>query len=87
MVRAVTWTQVAWTDLDEIVEYIAKDSPAYAPAFLREARDAARSLAKFSERGRFVPEFHDPATRELIVRNVNHLNRSDDRRIRSSPSD
>jgi len=41
---------VAWTDLDQAAAYIAKDSPYYAAAFVREVRDAARSLREFAER-------------------------------------
>jgi addiction module RelE/StbE family toxin len=68
MARKVTWTQSAWKDLEEIAEYIAKDSPHYAAAFVLEARDAARSLTFVAERGRTVPEFNDPGIRELFVR-------------------
>jgi plasmid stabilization system protein ParE len=54
MDRAVVWTETAWSDLDEAAQFIAKDSPNYAAAFVREVRDAARSLARFSQRGRVV---------------------------------
>lgn len=68
MARKVTWTEVAWNDLEEAADYIAKDSPHYAAAFVREARDAARSLTYLAERGRVVPEFADSSIRELFVR-------------------
>lgn len=68
MARKVDWTESAWRDLEEIVDYIAKDSPNYAAAFVREVRTAAHSLTYFSERGRKVPEFKDPNIRELFVR-------------------
>jgi plasmid stabilization system protein ParE len=66
MARAVTWTASAWNDLEDVAEYIAKDSPRYAAAFVREAREAARSLFSLAERGRIVPEFNDPSIRELF---------------------
>jgi toxin ParE1/3/4 len=72
MARKVTWTKSAWIDLDEVADYIGKDSPNYAGAFVREVRDAARSLASLPERGRIVPEFNDPSIRELFVRSY-HL--------------
>jgi plasmid stabilization system protein ParE len=62
------WTESAWRDLEEVADYIAKDSSHYAAAFVREARDAARTLAYLAERGRAVPEFNDPSIRELFVR-------------------
>jgi len=68
MDRRVVWTDAAWNDLETAADYIAKDSPRYAGAFVREIRAAARSLVQFSERGRVVPEFGKPEIRELLVR-------------------
>ena len=68
MAWKVTWTESAWIDLGEVADYIAKDSAHYAGAFVREVRDAARSLTDLAERGRLVPEFNDPSIRELFVR-------------------
>ncbi|MBM4339271.1 MAG: type II toxin-antitoxin system RelE/ParE family toxin [Deltaproteobacteria bacterium] len=68
MARKVIWTETAWRDLEEVADYIARDSFSYSAAFVREARDAARTLAYLSERGRTVPEFNDPNIRELFVR-------------------
>jgi plasmid stabilization system protein ParE len=50
-------------DLEASADYIARASSYYAAAFVREARDAARSLRNFANRGRVVPEFEDPAIR------------------------
>ncbi len=68
MARQVKWTEVAWSDLEGVADYISKDSAYYAAAFVREVRDAARTLADLAERGRAVPEFSDPRLRELFVR-------------------
>jgi plasmid stabilization system protein ParE len=68
MARKVIWAEGAWTDLEQVANYIARDSPRYAAAFTREVRDAARSLARFAERGRVVPEYADSNLRELFVR-------------------
>jgi len=68
MARKVIWTEVAWSDLEAAADYIAKDSSYYAAAFVREAREAARSLNYLEERGRIVPEFGEPNIRELFVR-------------------
>ena len=69
MARRVAWTGAALIDLETAASYIAEYSARYAAAFVREARDAARSLARLAERGRVVPEFKDPSVRELFVRN------------------
>jgi len=68
MARSVVWSYEATADLQALAEYIAKDSPYYAAAFIRELRDASRSLKEFSERGRIVPELNSPEIRELFIK-------------------
>ena len=68
MARTVKWTNVAADDLFNAAEYIAKDSPFYAMALVREARAAALSLSKFADRGRIVPESSTPEIRELFIK-------------------
>ena len=53
-------------DLKEIVHYISFDNPKVAERFGYALIDAALSLATLPERGRFVPEFGDSLTREII---------------------
>jgi plasmid stabilization system protein ParE len=53
--------------LDEVLDYLARDSPAAARQILRDALTAAASLATLPERGRVVPEFGLPQVRELFV--------------------
>ncbi len=67
--RSVKWAEVAWDDLDQIADFVARDSEYYAAAFVRRIRDTARSMDVFSERGRVVPELGDPNVREIIVGN------------------
>ncbi len=67
--REVIWTPGARTDLDEIVAYIANDSPSSALTFLEEIFNKAESLGTLSERGRVVPELADPNVRELLLHN------------------
>ncbi len=68
MARQVNWAYEAAADLEALAEYIARDSAFYASAFVQEIRDASRSLNKFSERGRIVPELRNSNIRELFVR-------------------
>lgn len=67
MDREVGWTESAYLDLEDIAQYIAKDSEFYAAAVVRELTEAGRSLERFADRGRIVPEYEDPTIRELIV--------------------
>ena len=53
-------------DLREIVRYISFDNPKAAERFGYALIDAALSLATLPDRGRFVPEFDDGMTREII---------------------
>ena len=50
-------------DLSETVRYISYDDPRKAERYGNDLIDAALSLARFPERGRFVPEFADGRTR------------------------
>jgi toxin ParE1/3/4 len=68
MARKVIWAEAAWNDLQQTAEFITRDSPRYAAAFVSEVRDAARSLARFAERGRVVPELRELTIWELLVR-------------------
>ena len=68
MDREVVWSLAATADLESIVEYIFRDSEFYAAMVARELIAMARSLTTFSERGRMVPEYEDPAIREIMVR-------------------
>jgi toxin ParE1/3/4 len=65
--RQVAWTETAWRDLERAADYIAEDSPGYAAALVRRARDQARSLEEMAERGRVVPELDQLTVRELII--------------------
>ncbi|MBK5258092.1 MAG: type II toxin-antitoxin system RelE/ParE family toxin [Thermoanaerobaculia bacterium] len=67
MAWRVVWSGPAWNHLEDAATYIAKDSPRYAATLIGEAREAARSLRQFANRGRHVPEWNDPSLRELLV--------------------
>lgn len=67
----VLWAEAAARDLNEIVAYVAADSPANAERVLLKIEKRAASLADSPERGRVVPElsrFGMRAWRELVVR-------------------
>lgn len=67
MAREVRWGGPARDDLFQAAEYIARDSRHYASALLDAARDAARSLSVFPERGRRNPEIGEESVREVFV--------------------
>ena len=66
-IRSVVWSASAQAALDEVIRYIAQDSPEAALRVLEKALEAGDTLAALAERGRMVPEFGDAAIRELFV--------------------
>jgi len=68
MARRIVWADPAWVDLESAAEYISRDSPYYAAAFVQEVKAAVESLSELADRGQIVPEFRDPTIRELLVR-------------------
>jgi toxin ParE1/3/4 len=69
MARKVVWTETAWRDLEHSADYIAKDSPSYAAAFVGRVREHAHSLDEFALRGRIVPELGESKVREILIGN------------------
>ena len=65
--RVVAWTTSARDSLDEILGFIASDSPEAASKVLDVVLAAAESLSLFSERGRVVPETDTGTIREIFV--------------------
>ena len=64
-------------DLRDIVRYISLDSPDRAIAFGQFLVGSIRRLGDFPEMGRIVPEFDDPAIREIVVRTYRVIYRLD----------
>lgn len=65
----LNWTDQAITDLNNIAEYIARDSLKYAKIQIKRIRAKAQLLKIFPLAGRIVPELQNPDIRELILGN------------------
>ena len=63
----VTWTDAALRDVRGIHEHSTRDSRPAAEGMVRRLRTEGARLARFPELGRIVPEYDDPAFRELLV--------------------
>ena len=66
----VVWAGIAEKDLENIIDYIAQESPRNALKTLTKIRQKASDLYALPERGRIVPELQDQGVmqyRELIV--------------------
>ncbi|MDP2983810.1 MAG: type II toxin-antitoxin system RelE/ParE family toxin [Candidatus Latescibacter sp.] len=81
MDREVVWTNPAWDDVEEIADYIARDSAYYAAAFIEEMKETAISLSGFAERGQVVPEFSEESIRELLVRSYRLIYKISENRV------
>ncbi len=66
MVR-VDWAQPALDDLQEIYDFIARDSPRYAQLTVERVTTAAGRLARFPQLGEILSEFPNVAYRQMIV--------------------
>ncbi len=67
MGQRIVWTKVAVEDLQEIRDYIARDSEQNAASVIEQILDAVELSADFPLIGRIVPEDHDAAIPKHIV--------------------
>ena len=79
--RRVIWTESAQRALDDVVTYIAQESPGGSARVLIRALDVAASLSTLAERGRVVREIGDPTLRELSVHKYRLLYRVREDRV------
>src|SRR2546425_12073355 len=61
------WTDPAIADLENIQDYLSKDSVEYADAVVERLILSVERLESFPESGRLVPAASDLKVRELIV--------------------
>lgn len=71
----IEWTVPAVSDLENIQDYIARDSAEYADAVVERLVLSVDRLASFPEIGRLVPEASDPKIRELLVQSYRMIYR------------
>jgi toxin ParE1/3/4 len=62
----LVWTRQAIADVQDIKQFIAKDSPHAAQLVTQRFIAAVDRLTLFPQSGRIVPEVADPLVRELI---------------------
>jgi len=65
----INWTLQSVEDMENIAEYIAKDSPKYAIIQIRRFRDRVKILKKHPHSGTIVPELNVDSIKELIIGN------------------
>ncbi|MFO0980994.1 MAG: type II toxin-antitoxin system RelE/ParE family toxin [Planctomycetota bacterium] len=78
------WTELGVLDLEEIVAFVARESPAAAKRVLGAVSAKARSLKTFPHRGHLVPELAHFGIRswlELVVPPYRLIYRIEDHRV------
>ena len=71
----IAWSNRAIEDLKEIVEYISRDSKAYAQSFALQIREKVDRLGTFPESGPVIPEDRSSSIRQITVGNYRVLYR------------
>jgi addiction module RelE/StbE family toxin len=66
----VRWTRAAYSDLENIADYLFDKAPEHAPRLVRELYNAPLSLEKFPNRGR---KGRKPGTRELVLSSLPYI--------------
>ena len=64
----VRWSLTAGNDLQDIEDFIARDSVLHAITFVDRVVESSETLLKTPQIGRMVPEFNRTDLRELIFR-------------------
>lgn len=65
----IIWSEPAISDLENIRDYIAKDSEYYATIFIEKIITAVEKVAAFPLMGRIAPECNNKNIREVIYQN------------------
>jgi plasmid stabilization system protein ParE len=80
-VAAVRWSLAAERDVQGIEEFIARDAPLRAVAFVDRLIESVAALAQTPRLGRAVPEFERSDLREVIFRGYRIVYLLDDEEI------
>jgi toxin ParE1/3/4 len=67
-IKKIKWTEDGHSSFEDVIQYIAKDSPYYAGVFAEKILASIEKLKDFPESGRIVPEYNNPEIREIIYK-------------------
>ena len=65
----IRWTEPAVIDLENIRDFISRDSEYYGLIVVERIFDAVEKLSRFPNIGREVPEVNNPKIREILQYN------------------
>lgn len=81
MAHRIIWSDDAVEDLQQLADYIARDSGHYARVVVRRILESTRRLSRHPRIGRVVPEVDDEAFREILVYSFRVIYRVDEHRV------
>jgi len=67
MAESVIWSQEALDDIDDIAEYIGRDSIYHAQQVVEQIFESGDALLNQPQLGRIVPELNDSQARERFI--------------------
>ncbi|MPM22403.1 hypothetical protein SDC9_68856 [bioreactor metagenome] len=74
----IRWTEPAVIDLENIRDYISRDSEYYGLIVVERIFDAVEKLSRFPNIGREVPEADNPNIREILLNNYRIIYKADE---------
>lgn len=81
MAYGIIWSEDAISDIENIAEFIAKDSVVYAKSVVGKLYSASQKLANNPKLGRVVPELYDTSIREIFIYSYRLLYRIENNQI------
>jgi len=77
----IKWSLQSVEDLENIYEYISKDSPNYAKIFILKIMKIISEIPEHPRIGRIVPEFNEKNLRERIFKSFRIVYRIKNKKI------
>lgn len=68
-IEKIIWSLKSIENLEDILNYISKNSPLYTPVFVQKIISSVDRFIDFPLSGRVVPEYNDENIREIIFHN------------------
>lgn len=68
MAFQVKWSPRAISNLEDICNYIARDSDFYASLFAKRVIDIVQNISQFPRSGRVVPEYRNENLRKRFIK-------------------
>jgi toxin ParE1/3/4 len=81
MPTKIYWTRQSREDLRAIRDFIARDAPKTAAAYVRRLRHSVERLRQLPHSGQVVPELQREELREVLQGNYRIIYRVGDRRV------